>query len=821
VYISHNSVLKSNLMKNFTLVLYLMIGFVVSAAAQWSNRYPKVDGYGHHVYLEGHELPVLNAGPMDPAPSPDGTEVVFSAKGWLWIMGLDDLVAKRLTSSSGMDSRPNWSPDGKFIVFVRDDGQDLDIFMVDRASGKEEILVNTEAIDMDPAFSSDGSSIYYSSALSGSMDIWRLSLADREHQRITTDDSQEFSPVVVGQKKLLAYIKKYGFSYDSVNLLNLDDNKSSILVEENFTSQAAIAMLPDHQTLAYTWPNGDDYELRLLDISMPGSTILLTRGEGLPLAPEASMDGRWIYYAECNRNERSELKRISVQGGTPEILTPISWDYGSATSRLKIISKVDGEISPVRISISHSSGHPIIPEEGRVHSEGENGLVFFYSPGVVEVQAPKGRIEITAVQGFSTEKEVRVVELKDPSAEVEIELNRIWAPRESGWYSGDLHFHLNYGGTYRLDPDDISLDLLGEDLDVAYPLLANLGNRFLEQDLWGWQNKGNPIIRFGQEVRSHFLGHLGLIGTANLFWPWVWGPGYDIYGGDDRLNAEVLEFARGSGGLGCYVHPVSIRSPFAEGGARRIPVSLIADGVLGHIDLIELACLWTDEIGTGSLWHHLLNIGAPIAISAGSDVMNDLYRTMAIGATRVYVKLDGSLTEHNYLQNLKAGKSFVTNGPLIEFKVGGKHAGEVVNTHSKSVDWELEVHSAMPYDLIEVFVNGESIWSQEIVDYEPNRRVHGTIDIPEGGWITARVHGGESEWPMMDSYPFAETGPIWFDEIGSIHPQSAKLSAAELLSALEVSESRLKEGYHDRPIPVLLDHFQKARLKLQKLAAIE
>ncbi|MDE2796613.1 MAG: hypothetical protein OXL34_17495, partial [Gemmatimonadota bacterium] len=41
-------------------------------AGQWRNRYPRVQGYGHHVYLEGYELPVLTNGPIDPAPSPDG-----------------------------------------------------------------------------------------------------------------------------------------------------------------------------------------------------------------------------------------------------------------------------------------------------------------------------------------------------------------------------------------------------------------------------------------------------------------------------------------------------------------------------------------------------------------------------------------------------------------------------------------------------------------------------------------------------------------------------------------------------------------------------
>jgi TolB protein len=91
--------------------------------------------------------------------------------------------------------------------------------------------------------------------------------------------------------------------------------------------------------------------------------------------------------------------------------------------------------------------------------------------------------------------------------------------------------------------------------------------------------------------------------------------------------------------------------------------------VLGEIDIIELACLWTDEVGTGALWHQVLNIGVPLAASSGSDVMNDYYRTMAIGATRVYARVEGTLTSDSFLQAVKAGKSFNSNGPLLQFEV--------------------------------------------------------------------------------------------------------------------------------------------------------
>ena len=65
-------------------------------SAQWTNRYPRVEGYGHQIYLEGYEMPTLTGGPIDPAASPDGTRLAFASHGWIWVMDLVDGGARRL-----------------------------------------------------------------------------------------------------------------------------------------------------------------------------------------------------------------------------------------------------------------------------------------------------------------------------------------------------------------------------------------------------------------------------------------------------------------------------------------------------------------------------------------------------------------------------------------------------------------------------------------------------------------------------------------------------------------------------------------------------
>ena len=323
-----------------------------------------------------------------------------------------------------------------------------------------------------------------------------------------------------------------------------------------------MSLSPDRKFLAYTWPYDGGHELRLTSLAAPDTSILLTRSLSMPLAPAFSHDGAWIYFAEANEDHRTELKRISARGGPVEIVRINEMDWRARMGTLSIKTRIDGQAAAARMNVVDAAGHPVIPERGAVRSEGQNGRVFFYSDGTIELTAPAGKVTVSAVQGFETPEVVREAEIRrNATTTVTLDLEPVWDSSASGWYSADNHFHLNYGGTYRMAPGDILPDLRGEGLDVAFPLLANLHNRFLQEELWGWSYEAGPIIHFGQEIRPHFLGHVQQLGSDELFWPWVWGPGYQVYGEDDRPNATALRHARNHGGLGGYVHPVAVADP--------------------------------------------------------------------------------------------------------------------------------------------------------------------------------------------------------------------------------------------------------------------
>lgn len=812
--------------------------FPDTASGQWTNRYPHVQGYSHHVYLEGYELPVLTSGPIDPAPSPDGSHIAFSARGWIWVMDLATGTARQLTKGGDMDSRPAWHPSGDRLALVRDNGRDTRIVVVDAESGTDLRTIDTPAIDLDPAFSADGGTLYYTSGQAGTLDVWALDLATGEPRALTSEPGIEMKAQPRGDGSFLVLSKRGG---DRVELRSADGGAAQALVSGSIASMARPALSPDGSTFALNWPTQEGWELSVHNVDRPGAPILLTSG-GLPLTPAWSPDGQWIYYSEADAREVMHLRRVRAVGGAAEDVLVRAWEWATGTARVRVRTvraesegaggvgpegageargPAAGALAPARLNILDADGHPAVPDEGATHFDGANGRVFFYSPGVIEVTVPAGDVTVSAVQGLATPEAVATVAAgAGGTTEVTLELTPVWDARAAGWASGDHHFHLNYGGQTNLDPMDMVPKMRGEALDMASPLLANLHNRFEDQHMWGWEKSdASPFIRFGQEVRSHFLGHMGLIEIPELHWPWVWGPGYEVYGTDDRTNKEALDFAHRRGGLGYYVHPVSVPDPFTEGGAGSVPVALVADAVMGDVDALEVMCLWSNSFGTSALWYRFLNLGLPIAPSAGTDVMLNLYRTMAVGTTRVYVHTGDQLNWPAYIEGLREGRSFVTNGPFLDFQVRGVRPGSV--TEAGTATWTLGLATATSVDTVDVIVNGRVVASHPGMDSPGRRSYSGEVELPSGGWIAALARGGETRWPSMDEAPFAHTAPVWIaaEDGGTVNLAARREAAAELREILTASIARLRIGYSGTDIPRLEARFAEAMARLEALAA--
>ena len=137
-----------------------------------------------------------------------------------------------------------------------------------------------------------------------------------------------------------------------------------------------------------------------------------------------------------------------------------------------------------------------------------------------------------------------------------------WSQR--GWYTGENHFHANYGGIYYQRPADSLRWLQAEDLNVANMIVANDEGAFVH-DKEFFRGSVDPlsneryILYWGQEYRnSDPLGHMAFLNIKKQV-----PPSYTSVIGSDSpydfpLNTMAALEARQQGGLVSYVHPMGV-----------------------------------------------------------------------------------------------------------------------------------------------------------------------------------------------------------------------------------------------------------------------
>jgi len=134
-----------------------------------------------------------------PTWSPDGTRLAFSgSRGGitdLYVVDVDGKNFRQLTDDRYGDLQPQWSPDGRTIAFASDrgEGADLDLLRLphwriavyDVAAGSIEVLPNQRGLNTNPQWAPDGKSLAFVSDRSGIANVFLYDLDTREHYQLT------------------------------------------------------------------------------------------------------------------------------------------------------------------------------------------------------------------------------------------------------------------------------------------------------------------------------------------------------------------------------------------------------------------------------------------------------------------------------------------------------------------------------------------------------------------------------------------------------------------------------------------------------------
>ncbi|MEV7095347.1 amidohydrolase family protein [Amycolatopsis sp. NPDC051045] len=100
-------------------------------------------------------------GIASPVVSRDGTQVAFRALNALWLLQLGERKPRRLLADGYFHSDPDFSPDGKTLVYSSDKAGDADLWLLDLATGGTIRLTGLPGAQLTPRFSPDGARIAY------------------------------------------------------------------------------------------------------------------------------------------------------------------------------------------------------------------------------------------------------------------------------------------------------------------------------------------------------------------------------------------------------------------------------------------------------------------------------------------------------------------------------------------------------------------------------------------------------------------------------------------------------------------------------------
>ncbi|MCK5033782.1 MAG: PD40 domain-containing protein [Calditrichia bacterium] len=199
----------------------------------------------------------------------------------IYIKDMNSGLETNLTTNSSNDWKPQYSKDGKFIVFVseRDDLREVDLtelhsnIYIMESNGSFQLRLSTaEANDGGPSMvGSEGKPIYFDSNRNGNFGIFKMNSDGTEQKLVTTNlDFNDVSPCVSVDESKIAFFSDRDGNYE-IYMMNSDGSN-----QQRLTSNPADDTNPifskDGRKVLFQSNRSGNYDIYEIDLDSPTST---------------------------------------------------------------------------------------------------------------------------------------------------------------------------------------------------------------------------------------------------------------------------------------------------------------------------------------------------------------------------------------------------------------------------------------------------------------------------------------------------------------------------------------------------------------------
>ena len=756
----------------------------------------------HPYYFREMYLPQLTTGPSSVAWLPNSRAVLYSMAGSLWKQDLDSTDAEQLTAGPGYDYQPDCAPDGRWIVYSSYANDAIELWALNLETGQSRQLTSGGAVNVEPRFSPDGKRIaFVSTSYQKHFHIFTGQFSDgklTEVNRLTGENrsdlpryyysefDHEISPAWSPDGAEVVFVSNRGRIYGTGGFWRMKAEPGVEAREIHYEETAWKArpdFAPDGKRIVYASYLGQQWHQLWVMPANGGDAFPLSYGDFDNINPRWSPDGTRIAFIS-NREGNTSLWTQEFPGGAQRQITLTKKHYLRPMGRLTIhIFDSSGHPTAARVFISGSDGRSYAPDDAWMHSD-DNFVRserpfeshYFHISGNAELSVPVGSIDAEVMKGFEYRIEKKTVQVAaDQVVKVSVHLQPLRLPQQdsSHWISGDVHVHMNYGGAYRNTPKKLVAQAAAENLSVVEDLVVNKEQRIPDITYFSTgvdaESTASTLLLHSQEFHTSYWGHLGLLNLTQHFLI----PGYAAYPNTAAAslfptNAAVADMAHQQHALVGYVHPYDTLPDPAKD--TTLTHELPVDVALGKVDYIEVLG-FSDHKSTAAVWYRLLNCGFRLPAAAGTDAMANFASLRGpIGLNRVYANVsEGPLNIESWLRSLKQGHTFVTNGPLLGFTLGGHELGDELRLPEgeNKIKFTAWLRSIVPVDHLEVICNGRVVRELKLTEDRESADDEDVIPVSQSGWCLLRAWSDKAEYPVLDAYPYATTSPVYVTVAGS------------------------------------------------------